>query len=243
MLKRIIAPFSFSRVFREEIKSGDNFAIWSSTSQRRFCSAVSGSCWKCGQKLAENQFSLQCPACQSLRKFGGEDVNYFKIFGAKETYRIDLSKLSMEMKILQKNLHPDLFSLKTKEEQELSESLSSLVNKAYSTLQNPIERAQYMLERRGINSEMLETKMTTDVEFLMEVMELNERLDEIEDSKDWAEFRRENNEKILELNGKLEDAFEKENIDEAMLILAKMKYYGNLQDKLKKLQSRLGVVD
>jgi molecular chaperone HscB len=147
------------------------------------------------------------------------------------------------MKILQKNLHPDLFSLKTEEEQKLSEEISSLVNKAYSTLQNPIQRAEYMLERRGIDSEMLERRMTSDVEFLTEVMELNERLEEIEETKDWEEFRKENDRKIAELNRELEEAFEKENIDGAVLILAKMKYYDNLQHKLKELQSRLGVVD
>ena len=78
----------------------------------------------------------------------------------------------------------------------MSENLSSLVNKAYAVLQDPMERAEYLLKLRGIDEQMMEKKMTADIEFLGEVMELNERLEAIDDAESWAAFREENNEKI-----------------------------------------------
>lgn len=53
------------------------------------------------------------------------------------------------------------------------------MNKAYSTLINPLERGLYMLKLNGFSIE--ESKKEVDKIFLMEIMERNE---EIENEKD-----------------------------------------------------------
>ena len=56
---------------------------------------------------------------------------------------------------------------------------SALVNKAYSTLTNPLKRGMYLLQLNGLSIE--EDAKEMDKEFLMEIMERNE---EIEHEKD-----------------------------------------------------------
>lgn len=60
------------------------------------------------------------------------------------------------------------------EEQEISEQYSSLVNKAYSVLVQPLARGLYMLHLHGISLEEKSTE--TDPQFLAEIMETNEEL-------------------------------------------------------------------
>jgi len=158
-------------------------------------------------------------------------------------YQIDTVRLSKEMKTLQKNLHPDLFSLKSKEEQQISDELSAFVNKAYAVLQDPMERAEYILSLKGIDSHTREKAITMDTEFLMTVMELNERVEEIANVEDLQSFRKDNSEMLKSLKTELDAAFMEENIEKAILAVSKMKYYDNVQKKLKAVQSRLGVVD
>jgi molecular chaperone HscB len=146
------------------------------------------------------------------------------------------------MKKIQQVLHPDRFGNKSEEEQGVSQSLSSFVNEAISTLQNPIERGLYLLKLRGIEID-LEKQLTLDTEFLGEVMELNEKLEEISNSQDWIDFRTANERELEVLETKLTKAFERDNTKEAQLILSQMKYFENLQLKLKEIQSKFNVVD
>lgn len=69
-------------------------------------------------------------------------------------------------------------------EKDLSESLSSLVNKAYSTLLNPLDRGIYMLKLHNVS--IPEETTSLGPEFLMEIMELNEEIEEAFDNKEKA---------------------------------------------------------
>ncbi|NXU77309.1 HSC20 protein, partial [Oreotrochilus melanogaster] len=62
-------------------------------------------------------------------------------------------------------------------EQYYSEQHSSLVNKAYQTLLNPLSRGLYLLELNGVEP-VQETDCDGDSVFLMEIMEVNEKLAE-----------------------------------------------------------------
>lgn len=71
-------------------------------------------------------------------------------------------------------IHPDKFSIRTQEEQDLSSEWSSLVNKAYKTLQTPFARGEYLLKLKGLS--LPEQNTIQDPEFLMEMMEKNEEV-------------------------------------------------------------------
>ena len=66
------------------------------------------------------------------------DTDYFAAFGIGRTFAVDTAELSRTYKALQKQLHPDLFSLKSEEEQEVSLEWSSLVNDGYKVRQSSV---------------------------------------------------------------------------------------------------------
>jgi DnaJ-domain-containing proteins 1 len=68
------------------------------------------------------------------------------------------------------------------EEQAISETYSSYLNKAYSILQNPLKRGLYLLSLQNISIE--EDSKGTDQKLLMEILMLNEELDEASSEED-----------------------------------------------------------
>ena len=76
--------------------------------------------------LFDNQGRIVKP-CSSL--------DYFSAFGIERSFAVDPALLAKTYKALQRQLHPDLFSLKSKEEQEVSAEWSSLVNDGYKVVQ------------------------------------------------------------------------------------------------------------
>ena len=63
------------------------------------------------------------------------DLDHFSTFGIERSFAVDPARLTKTYKALQRQLHPDLFSLKSKEEQDLSAQWSSLVNDGYKVTQ------------------------------------------------------------------------------------------------------------
>ncbi|KAF5888313.1 iron-sulfur cluster co-chaperone protein HscB, mitochondrial, partial [Clarias magur] len=92
-----------------------------------------------------------------------------------QTFALDTQKLQGKYIELQRSLHPDNFSQKSQTEQKYSEEQSSLVNKAYRTLQKPVTRSVYLMHLRGVELES-GTDPVADPALLLKVMEVNEKL-------------------------------------------------------------------
>jgi molecular chaperone HscB len=65
-----------------------------------------------------------------------------------------------------------------KNKKGIAQSLSTLVNEAYQNLSKPLSRAEYILKRNGV--EISETEQLDDLEFISEVMEAREELENSE---------------------------------------------------------------
>ena len=110
-------------------------------------------------------------------------MNHFELFGLPVIFELDSAGLATTYRELQRTLHPDKFANSSERERLLSVQKSSQVNDAYSILKSPIQRAEYMLavcheDIRG------EQKTLQDPVFLMQQMELHERLEDIPHSAD-----------------------------------------------------------
>ena len=116
------------------------------------------------------------------------------------------------------------------EEQLLAEQQSSLLNKAYFTLLKPLPRALYLLELHGYTVDEESTEMNP--EFLMEVLELNERIGE-GSLDDVHEIEEEIQLKIEENVKGLAQAFAAKDYAAAKETAVRLRYYINVESKVK----------
>lgn len=103
-------------------------------------------------------------------------MNHFELFNLPITLTVNSSGLSKQYFELQRKYHPDRFVQATEVEQEEALQLSAQVNKAFKTLKDQDEIIKYVLQLKGLLEE--EEKYQLSPDFLMEVMELNEELEE-----------------------------------------------------------------
>ncbi|XP_055017746.1 iron-sulfur cluster co-chaperone protein HscB isoform X3 [Boleophthalmus pectinirostris] len=150
------------------------------------------------------------------------------------TFTLDTQKLQKKYLQLQRLLHPDNFSQKSEREQEYSESQSALVNKAYETLLKPLSRGLYMLELQGLNIEE-GTDSAVNSELLMELMEINEALDAVQTPQEANEIGQDTKGtgKLADLTEQIDTALNKGELQTAKALLTKMKYFANIEEKVK----------
>ncbi len=108
-------------------------------------------------------------------------MNYFELFSLPERPIIDRSILSKRFFELQRKFHPDYHTDDTENEQLDILELSSAVNKAYSIFKDDQKTIAYYLQLKGFLEE--EEKYNLPADFLMEMMEVNEWLDDGEIAK------------------------------------------------------------
>ena len=103
--------------------------------------------------------------------------NYFELFGLPATYDLDVGDLTGRYRDLARQVHPDRFAAGLEQERRIAVQTTALLNEAFQTLKDPVARARYLLQLRGVElGEGTETAM--DAVFLSEQMELRERLDD-----------------------------------------------------------------
>ncbi len=103
-------------------------------------------------------------------------MTHFELFNLPITLNVDTSGLSKKYFELQRKYHPDRFGQASETEQEEALQVSAQINKAFKTLKDPDETIKYVLQLKGLLEE--EEKYQLSPDFLMEVMELNEELEE-----------------------------------------------------------------
>ena len=104
--------------------------------------------------------------------------NFFELFDLPVSYDVDLTQLQQHYMKLQKQLHPDRFVNRSDQEKRLSMQHTSWINEAQTTLKDPVLRACYLLKLKGVDVS-LENETTMDAVFLMQQLELRERLEHI----------------------------------------------------------------
>ena len=107
-------------------------------------------------------------------------MNYFELYEIPVSMKVDRGILDKKYFELQRKYHPDFYSNASEVEQAEMLERSSMVNKAYKTLQSQDDTIKYVLQLKGLLEE--EEKYQLPPQFLMEMMELNEGLLDTDDS-------------------------------------------------------------
>src|SRR2546425_899633 len=98
-------------------------------------------CWHCQSDIGGEYFCNQCVKVQPLSK----DMDYFSCFGLPRKLNIDTARLETKFYELSRVFHPDFFEGKSEMERAVSLANSAILNQAYRTLKDPIQRVEYLL--------------------------------------------------------------------------------------------------
>ncbi|KAF2099420.1 Co-chaperone Hsc20 [Rhizodiscina lignyota] len=149
-------------------------------------------------------------------------------------FHVDPRTLRREFLQLQARAHPDLHPEPLKAR---AQATSALINEAYKTLQDPLRRAQYLLALRGIETDKDEAAKLGgdaggDSELLMTVMEVNEAMEEADSEDVIHELKGENDVRIEESVGVLEQAFKEDDMETARREAVRLRYWVNIKEGL-----------
>lgn len=111
--------------------------------------------------------------------------DYFALFGLPRSFDVDTQDLALRHRELQRQVHPDKYARAPEQERRLSMQMTTRINEAFQTLKDPLMRGRYLLQLVGVDTgEETDTRM--DVAFLVEQMELRERLAEVDEQIDMS---------------------------------------------------------
>lgn len=151
-------------------------------------------CSSCGTALPLN--TLSCTSCSTLQPLPSE-LNAYELLGLEEDkienngWNVDLNELKSIWRKRMSLSHPDRMGTKNEKEQKIAAQQSAMINKAYETLREPLQRAHLLLEKFQ-SSIPSEAESLEDPEVLMEVMELREELEEASTEEEAAQVRAKN---------------------------------------------------
>lgn len=156
-------------------------------------------------------------------------------------WAFDQRQLRKEYRNLQAQHHPDMLGGNDAEETGKNDgNYSSLLNKAYHTLKEPLLRSQYMLKlvhKLDLTEEQLAQKiMQSNPNLLMQVLDTHEQLEEVQNEDDVSAIDRENKGRIKDIESRLRDCYEKHDYDKAAQLTVELKYWVNLAKAIKEWQ-------
>ena len=104
----------------------------------------------------------------------------FTLFGLPQSQALDRAELDARRRDLQARVHPDRFAADGAAAQRLAMQWAVRVNQAYQRLRDPLSRAAYLCELRGVAVDA-ERNTAMPAAFLMQQMAWREALDDAAD--------------------------------------------------------------
>ena len=173
-------------------------------------------------------------------------MNYFELFGIPVSLQIDPSRLRRRYYELSRQYHPDMHTQSGADPAAILEQ-AALLNTAFKVLGDERQLLRYVLELKGLLAE--EEKYQLSQLFLMELMDINEKLIELEfdpDEEAIADLHRQvlaMEQELLEEIQPIMHAYKDADAPSAALeklkeFYFKQKYLLRIQEKLSTFASR-----
>ena len=216
-------------------------------------------CWSCfteqhsqGDKEdddGEEEMSFFCKKCAAIKHPNAfHDVSHYRLLSVPERFSVDVKRVELSMKNLQKRLHPDKFSSaggQMKREKEYSEKISARVNEAYGKLRDPLLRAKYLFglktgaaydgaEETETNGDEAREEVPPELLFL--VMEVREAIEDAdEDGEELIKLKEENEERMEEAERRVGEALDDEvefDAEKARKAIVELTYFEKIRKEI-----------
>jgi len=167
--------------------------------------------------------------------------DYFALLSLPESVEPDLAALDQAYQKLQSRWHPDKFAGLDAATRLEAVQNTSLLNDAYTTLKNPLSRAAYLLQRRGLEPyQHVQSQLQPG--FLLEQMQLREALEDCTRAADEAGLAR-LGDLAAESFGRYWADFcsqlEALELESAKAVFHKLQFIAKLQDEIYEEETRL----
>lgn len=129
-------------------------------------------CWHCQSEMSGEYFCERCVKVQPVSK----DTDYFTCLGLPRRLALDPKKLEAKFYELSRAFHPDFYQTKSPTEQTISLRNAAVLNTAYRTLRDPIQRAEYLLALESGSVKDIRTSPPADL--FEEILELQDTLEQ-----------------------------------------------------------------
>jgi molecular chaperone HscB len=139
-------------------------------------------CWSCQKEAGRGVFCVACGALQPPE----DNADLFGVLGLPARYTIDLPAAENAYKELSRQVHPDRFATADPRARRAALARTVQLNQAWRTIKDPIQRAEYLLLRAGIDVGEKKSgagedgkgthKVAAPPAFLLEILELNDEL-------------------------------------------------------------------
>ena len=139
---------------------------------RRELQMARSMCWHCQSEVAGEYFCERCVKVQPVSK----EADYFTCLGLARRLRIDPRQLETKFYELSRAFHPDFYQNKSETEQAISLSNAAMLNTAYRTLRDPIQRAEYLLDLEA--GAVKEIRTSPPADLFEEILALQDILEE-----------------------------------------------------------------
>lgn len=129
-------------------------------------------------------------------------------------------------------MHPDRFAHAGDAERRASLQWTTRVNEAYRTLKTPVQRGKHLLELRGVDV-AFETNTAMPTEFLMQQMELREKLEQVKNARGLDDLRKNLTSERRALEGQIAQAIDAEkNYRGAADLVRKLMFLERLDEEI-----------
>ncbi|NDV13893.1 Fe-S protein assembly co-chaperone HscB [Crenobacter caeni] len=160
--------------------------------------------------------------------------DFFALFALPRRYAIDAVTLDTAWRALAAEVHPDRFASAPDAERRDALMLATRVNEAYQTLRKPVNRARYLLQLAGVDTQE-ETNTRMPVDFLMAQLAWRETLEAAREASDidalealLSEIRAD----TRELEAALEDAIDtRGELEEGALLVRKLRFLEKIEQE------------
>lgn len=143
---------------------------------RRQLQMARSMCWHCQSEMSGEYFCERCVKVQPVSK----ETDYFTCLGFPRRLALDPKKLEAKFYELSRAFHPDFYQTKSPTEQTISLGNAAVLNTAYRTLRDPIQRAEYLVALESGSVKDIRTSPPADL--FEEILELQDTLDQYRDS-------------------------------------------------------------